>query len=385
MKKTKPDSAADPEEFGLPPDWTPELTFPGIVVSSRARVARNLARIPFPDRLTPDGRRTLCKALFRHVEEAGDKRWTLQNLDGAPAETLLCLEEASLVTPEFVSRDGGIGLMLFDTSGSEAPFWSAKRRRGRSAAPGGAVASAMVNEEDHLRFQCIVPGGGIGDAYWWVYEMESTLDGAVAEYAYDPTYGYLTSCPSNLGTGLRVGMMLHLIGLCLAGDLEKTLNGLDRLGLEARGLHGENSVDAPGCLYQVSNAETLGESEEQILDRTNDILRDLARQEDWARIRLMERSPTVVEDYVCRGLAIGQSARLLQVDEAVGVYYAVLFGLEMGLLGGVSIPGSYTQSPPFLQPATSRREMQRDIDDNALAVLRADTVREFLKPIRVVC
>lgn len=382
MKKTDRKPRADEP---LPVDWTGGLVCPGIVVSSRVRIARNLASIPFPDRLTPDGRRSVRDALFRRIQEGGDARWHVCSLDGMEPDDLLRMQECQLATPELTQRDGGAGLLMFQPDGARTPVQRRGRRSRVTAAKGPPpIADALVNEEDHLRFQCITPGGALTDAYQTAFEMETALDGTAAEYAYDPTYGYLTSCPSNLGTGLRVGMMLQLVGLFLAGDLEKTLRGLERLGLEARGIHGEGAADAPGCLYQVSNAETLGESEEEILCRMSDILQDLAMQEDWARVRLFEDRPKALEDYVCRSVAIGCEARLLSVDEAISLYYAGLFGLEMGLLALDPIPTPYEQMRPFLPPASAKKIAGRKhLSDDELAEMRATVVKDIFVHFRL--
>lgn len=373
--KTLRDAAAD--LFG----WSASLVCPGIVVSSRVRVARNLVKTPFPDRLTPEGRRTVRDHVFARVQALDDPRWTLVPLDDVSADDKLFLVESHLITPELAQRDAGAGLMIY------RPVPPKKRpvrgRHVRLPDPGETAVAVMVNEEDHLRIQCTQHGSELGAAYRAVYEVESALDGNVFEYAFDQSFGYLTSCPTNMGTGLRVGMMLHLVGLYLAGDLEKTLHALDRLGLEARGIHGEGSADAPGCLYQISNAQTLGESEEQILRRVSQLLQDVAMQEDWARVRLFETRPKLLDDYVCRSVGIGCEARLLTYDEAIGLYYAGLFGLEMGLLGYDGKKNPYEDPRPFVLPESVRRlEGYKTMGDDDLCAARALSVRRVFENFR---
>lgn len=345
MKNRKAMKLGAESEFPIPENWVNELTSPGIVICSRVQVSRNLDGIPFPDRLTPEARRKVRDMIFSKIESRGNVQWSLCNWEDPFDFQHEIFRQHNYVTPLMEQREGGAGVMFFYSLSKKGGRRSLFRSRTSSYDP-----HVLINDEDHLEFRRVTKGGDLAGAYESVMEMEAALDGNVVEYAYDSTFGYLTRCPSKLGTGLRVGMMLQLVGLFLTGELPKVLQGLERLGLEARGVGDEGSTEAPGCLYQITNTETLGESELEILNRMSEILHNVAQQEDWARIRLCESQPVVLSDFLSRSIAIGQSARLLSRDEAISLYYAMRFGFEMGMLVRDGYRGVYKMDPAYVDP-----------------------------------
>jgi protein arginine kinase len=193
----------------------------------------------------------------------------------------------------------------------------------------------MVNEEDHLRIQGFAQGMEIEKAWRKADEMDSLLDEKLT-YAWTPRLGYLTACPSNLGTGMRASVMLHLMGLRLTGDLDAVIRALERMRLLVRGLYGEGS-ESSGHIYQVSNLETLGMDEQTILARMRRICEEVIRQECNARARMIQDSPRVVQDFFTRSLCLLQNVLMMPSGEAIELLSALRFGVSVGMVTGLTI------------------------------------------------
>jgi len=312
-----------------------------IAMGCRVRLARNLREYVFPDRATPL-QRTAVWDNVRQAVEKEDAHYSFLPIDELPEEMRLLAHESRLISKEFMEGESGAGLVV---------------------AKEGSV-SAMVNEEDHLRIQGFAPHMDIEDAWSKVDAFDSKLD-AHLQYAWTPRLGYLTACPSNLGTGMRVSVMVHLIGLRIVGDLDAAIRGLERMRLLVRGIYGEGS-DPSGQIFQISNMDTLGMDEQAILTRMRRICEELIRQERNARARIISESPLIVEDILTRALRLLQCARLMPSGEAMELLSALRFGASVGLLVGLTVAEidclMVTVQPAHLQQklATSLSPEQRD-------------------------
>lgn len=193
----------------------------------------------------------------------------------------------------------------------------------------------MLNEEDHLRIQAIGSGLSLYDAYRMVDLFEQHLDEEL-EFVFDEQFGYVSSCPTNIGTGMRASVFLHLPGLVLTKEVEKILRGAMQIGLAVRGIFGEGS-DIKGNLFQISNQITLGQKEEETLEVIEKIARQLIDFEKKARDTLLERARVELEDKIFRAQAILKSARTISTDEVINLTSAVRLGVGLGFIKDIKL------------------------------------------------
>jgi protein arginine kinase len=238
----------------------------------------------------------------------------------------------------------------------------------------------MINEEDHLRMQFIDAGMDVVSGWSNLDALDSRVERFV-EYAFDKRIGYLTACPSNVGTGLRASVMMHLAGLKLVNEIDAVIKGLARIGLMVRGILGEGS-EARGNMFQICSQTTMGETEEQIIERVSKIAGEVAGHELNARARLMEKSSRFVMDQIVRALALLQNARLMTSGEALDLLSGLRFGVERGIIKnfGIDRVGEITllTQPGHLQKLAGRKLSASDRDE-----IRADMLRERLKDVIV--
>ena len=329
-----------------------------IVLSTRVRLARNLQGRAFTVRAGEIDLDTILE----QVVEAG--RDTLK-LHGAVLFRLEAIErldrqllhERHLVSKELagLEREGGV-------------------RHAAALLTNGDVG-AMVNEEDHLRLQVLKSGFALPPAYAELAEFDGEL-GARIPFAFHPEFGYLTSCPTNAGTGLRASVLIHLPGLVLTKEIAKVLQGLSQVGLTFRGLYGEGS-EVVGNFFQLSNQTTLGKSEEELLDHLGKMVRQVIEYEQQAREVLQRNAPTVIADKVWRAYGLLRYARRLQFEETMNLLSAVRLGVGLNLIGDLSV---YTLNKllVFTQAAHLARGADRVLSDPDLPTIRATFVRQML-------
>ena len=287
-----------------------------VVVSCRVRLARNLHGVPFSSRLDPERAKQVAQELEPHLRDAGldgDTQW-------------IPMEEASLVL-RLMLRERH--LISRDLAPGEDP---------RRVPPGRAVAfgeserlSVMVNEEDHLRIQSVAPGFDLDTAFTEAERVDRFLESRVP-FAVRDDLGYLTGCPTNVGTGLRASVMLHLPALGLVrSELEKVFTAAQRTGLAVRGLHGEGSR-AIGDYYQISNQVTLGRTEASLIDDLRALVPVIADFERRVRSALLDDQPAALQDRVSRSLGVLRTSRSLATDAALGHLSTLRLGRYLGLL-----------------------------------------------------
>lgn len=328
-----------------------------VALSCRVRLARNLRGERFPDWNDEAGRQRIFRQVVDAVLAAGGLRapqvFDVGKLDDL---TLQQIGERRLISNDLIERGGGGGLVL----------------------DAGGELSVMINEEDHLRIQVIHPGLDLRRA-WEVADAFDTRLESRLDYAFSRQLGYLTACPSNVGTGLRASVMLHLLGLRLTEDLDAVLRALDRLRLTVRGVGGEGS-DAAGHMFQISNQGTLGRSEDAVLAELLLHVQEVVRQERFARLRLMRDAPWLIEDCVARALALLQSARVIQADESLDYLSALRLGAELGLLRRLTVARA-AELALAVQPGSLQRLMGAAADPDRRDVFRADWLRAQLADV----
>ena len=276
------------------------------MISSRIRLARNIKGIPFTGRMTVEQKKAVCTKVKEVASAIPGYKFDYIDMENVTAIQAGSMVEEHLISVEFANNREGEGLLL-------------DRKHN---------VSVMINEEDHLRIQVL----GRGEKLATLYETASEIDDALDEklhFAFSEKLGYLTHCPTNLGTGLRASVMMHLPALHESGLINKIINTVSQVGLTVRGMYGEGSQPA-GCVYQVSNQITLGISEKDTIERLEDIVRQIARNEAALREKMLENIS--IEDRVFRSYGIAREARTMSSQEFMKLMSDIRLGIEGGLL-----------------------------------------------------
>jgi len=298
-----------------PADWmTGGTSDHSAVITSRIRLARNLRGHSFPGWAKKSERAKTLEILRPAVEGLPAMKDAFSREFGELSSVQKqVLVERHLISREHAARGDGSGAVI-------------ERRQS---------FSIMLNEEDHLRMQSIRPGLKLKEAYDALSELDSMLEKEV-EYAFDPTLGYLTTCPTNLGTGLRASAMLHLPALVLSDQIGPVLQAVNKIGLAVRGLYGEGT-ESLGNLYQISNQSTLGESEETIINRLERVISQVAGHEENARAKLMEDDPDMVSDKIGRAYGVLRHAHIIDSKEALNHLSLLRLGGNLGFFPAESV------------------------------------------------
>jgi protein arginine kinase len=326
----------------------------GIVVSCRARLARNLTSAVFAHRAGDTDRARVVDQVLeatRHSVQLGRASYlAMEELGGN--------ERRVLVERHLVS------LALADGAGPRGVVFT-----------GDESLSVMINEEDHLRLQAMVPGLQAAAAWERVSALDDDL-GRGLDYAHHQRWGYLTACPTNAGTGLRVSALIHLPGLVLSDDMERVVRGLTQMSCSVRGFYGEGT-NALGNLFQLSNQTTLGRSEEELVAELTQVTRHLIEFERDAQERLMKEAAAKVEDKVWRAYGLLCNARVLSSHEFMSLLSAVRLGRTLQLIDTVP-SGFMNQLMIATQPAHLQAECGRELSAEERDVRRASLVRQRL-------
>jgi protein arginine kinase len=330
-----------------------------IVLSTRVRLARNLAQFPFAVRNREEDRRRILEQVDRVWQRSplsrGGMRFLVDDLE--PSDRLL-LHERHLISKELASAAGHGGGRSYAAVYLAGPL------------------GLMVNEEDHLRLQVFHSGFALAAAYADLERLDREL-GAALPVAFHQEFGYLTACPTNAGTGLRASVLIHLPGLVLTKEIAKVLQGLTQVGLTFRGLYGEGS-EVVGNFFQLSNQTTLGKAEEELLDHLGKIVRQVVTYEEQARQVLLRDAPTIIEDKVWRAYALLRYARSLSFEEAMNLLSGVRLGVGLNLIPKLSV---YTLNKLLIytQPAHLAALDVRTPKDQDQRAARAAYVRQVLE------
>lgn len=326
-----------------------------IVISSRIRLARNVAGYPFLNKSTEAQRAELAQKLQRHIDsDATGGEWSYTDVDQIDE-----LDRQVLVERHLISRQH------LDVRGS----------RGVSISEGESVA-VMVNEEDHLRIQVLRSGLQLSEIWGEINQIDDNLNAKV-EFAFHPQYGYLTACPTNVGTGIRVSVMLHLPALKLTGEIERVFNAARDMRLAVRGLFGEGT-EATGDFFQVSNQVTLGRSEEEIIDSFKDlVIPKIIDYEHKAREALVQEKTLALDDRVWRSYGTLMNARTISSDETMLHLSHLRMGINLGRIKDVDLS---VVNELFLQtqPAHLQRVCGAKLNGEQRSAARADMIRRSL-------
>lgn len=289
-----------------------------VVLSSRIRLARNVDGEHFPDWCSPSALKKNFVRIAKAAIAAGQDINT--DLEAFPAtgdaDLNGCLFESHYISRDLLNRGEGAGYILTSPE--------------QKVADKHSKFAMMINEEDHIRIQVFRDDYNLEKAWTEASTFDSALEKHV-EYAFSKRLGYLTSCPSNIGTGMRASVMLTLPGLLVCDEFESTCRAVDRLGYNVRGINGENTTTA-SCIVQISNKGTLGFTEEEVIARLKRVVDEVIRVEYQARRYALTKSTVFMNDMMGRSLSLLQCARVLQSEEAVNALTAVRLGVELGLI-----------------------------------------------------
>jgi protein arginine kinase len=335
--------------------------YASIVISSRVRLARNLSDYPFPhlqDEQT--GRKVLelgkSAVKNRSMEEQVGKIDFAELGDLSPLDRLLLVEK-HLISPQLAEDEGPLrGLALSEDEG----------------------ISIMFNEEDHLRLQVLYPALQLKEAWELASRVDDILESAL-DFAFDEQYGYLSCCPTNVGTGLRASVMMHLPAIAMTKRANRLFMELSKLGFVVRGMYGEGT-EARGNLFQISNQITLGPSEEEIITNLAQVSRQVLEQEEMAREKMRKEGLAQLEDLVFRSYGILTNAYIISSEEAMAHLSNLRLGVDIGLLRDVQLQ-KLNELLVETRPAYLRKIAGKDIDAFNRDLKRAEIIRTSLSKV----
>ena len=331
-----------------------------IVLSCRVRLARNLKNHIFSTLL----KEAEANEIISKIDDSTKKLQEEKGLELLKMEKMKPLEKRVLVEKHLISP------LLAEASPYGACLLSPDEQ-----------ISIMLNEEDHIRIQCILSGLQLFEALRIANELDDTIE-SVVDYAFDEKKGYLTCCPTNVGTGLRASVMMHLPGLVLTQQINRIIPAINQLGLVVRGIYGEGS-EALGNIFQISNQITLGKSEQEIVQDLTSVVQQIITQESLARETLVNNSNIQLEDRVFRSLGILSNARIIETKEAAKCLSDVKMGIDLGYIKNISKnilnEMLVLTQPGFLQQYAGRELKAHERDYRRAAFIRASLKLESQK------
>ncbi len=329
-----------------------------VVISSRLRLARNLATYPFLSRLAAGQRDTIIDEVKEAVKNSNflKKSYFISSTDLPELDRQFLLER-HLVSRELIVEEGKSAVAITPDE----------------------MVSLMVIEEDHLRLQVFQSGLNLVETWRIADEIDSELEKDL-DYAFDATLGYLTACPTNVGTGIRASCMLHLPSLVLTKQVHKVLQALSKLNLAVRGLYGEGT-QASGNFFQFSNQITLGQPEEEIISNLEGVIRQVIAHEREAREYLKKKRKSKMEDQIWRALAALKAARMMSSSEAIQLLSLVQVGIDVGVLEGQVTHTDLNQLFLLIQPAHLQKINGRELSSAERDSRRAARIREYFSKV----
>lgn len=321
-----------------------------IILSTRVRFARNLADFPFPCRLDDEGKQAVCRTVRDALSDVSGIKLHYIEMDNLSRKQAVALAERHLISPEFAAPQKGRALLLSEDES----------------------VSIMLCEEDHIRIQVIKGGLDTEGAFELANRIDDLLDSKL-RYAFDERIGYLTQCPTNLGTGMRASVMMHLPALSKCSQISKLASTVSKLGLTIRGSYGEGT-NAKGDIFQLSNQLTLGISERTALDNLKSITMQIATQERSAGEEFVKN--VNILDRITRAYGILSSARLLSTDEMLDLFSWVRLGAVYGIIEADTV--KINELTETMQAATLACANGEDLTEDERDEIRAKTVRAEL-------
>lgn len=327
-----------------------------VVISSRVRLARNFKEYPFPHKTTPEMQKEIVEktrdALFSGNQKMSE---VFRFIDFSSLDMIDKAEfmEKHVVSKELLESNRYSGILLSEDE----------------------QISIMINEEDHLRIQCLAPGMQLTNAWNICNNIDDLLSEKI-DFAWNENIGYLTSCPTNIGTAIRASVMMHLPALSMTGYIKSVLEALGKLGLAVRGMYGENT-EASGNMFQFSNQITLGKSEEDILLSINNIARQIIEQERALRQEIIKQSKYRLEDMVYRSYGILKNARIMDTVETLKRLSDLRLGVDLGIIKDIDIM-DINEMMLLVQPAGLQKKTGRLLKPEERDTCRADLVRSMM-------
>ncbi|MDR1665270.1 MAG: protein arginine kinase [Clostridiales bacterium] len=335
-----------------------EKTDESQILSSRVRLARNIKKYPFRQMLSKDSAEKLIRETLSAVlneRTALNSLYRSINMSEFNETEQKVFVEKHIVSPAFVKDAYPRGLLLKDDEN----------------------VSIMINEEDHIRIQTIMPGDGLSDTYELASRMDDLLEESV-EYAFDKEYGYLTSCPTNTGTGLRASYMIHLPALEKTGHLKGILPAIGKFGIALRGLYGEGT-ESLGGIYQISNQLTLGKSEIDIVASLQNVTKFVIDREKALREKLMNQHRLEVENNIHRAYGILSYSKKMTAKEAMDLLSEVRLGYQTGLLDLPKPNKRIYQIMMEIQPGHLQRMAGQELSEQGRDAMRAEYLRNVFR------
>jgi protein arginine kinase len=326
-----------------------------IVISSRLRLARNLDKLPFPNRAN----KNKSEQILNTIEEAMPK------VDYLKPTTIFKLADLDNVDKQFLVERHLMSIEHARKSDHKA-----------TAIDNEEIISIMINEEDHIRLQVMQSGFNLFEA-WNIISMID--DGLSKElpFAYSAEWGYLTACPTNTGTGMRGSVMLHLPALVMTRQIDRVLAAIAKLSFATRGLYGEGT-QASGNFFQISNQVSLGPSEDEIIQNINGIIRQIIEQENQARKLMLSKNRAILEDRINRSLGILKNAHIISSQETIELLSMVRLGNDLGILKDID-RRVINELFIIIQPAHLQKIENKKLSSEERDVKRAELIRNRLK------
>jgi len=327
-----------------------------IVLTSRIRLARNIKKMKFPTIFSKEDASEIIEILngiLQNQEELELEKLELLKMDNLQPLEKQVLVEKHLISPQLADSQHS-GCILSENE----------------------EISIMLNEEDHIRIQCIKPGLQLLEALNLADKIDDWLEQKI-DYAYHLEMGYLTSCPTNIGTGLRASVMLHLPGMVLTQQMKRIIPAINHLGLVVRGIYGEGS-EAQGNIFQISNQITLGKSEKDIVEELISVVHQLIEQEKQARRALAESSNIELEDRIYRSFGTLYNSRIIETKEAAQCLSDVRLGIDMGYIKNIS-KNILNELLILTQPGFLQLYAEEKMTPNERDIRRATLIRERLQ------
>ena len=329
-----------------------------IVLSSRIRLARNIRGFTYPPYADNETRTNIVRFVQSAIEKIKELEhghfYLSEEVDSISRAFLI---ERHLISPEFMREESICGLYI----------------------AADEKISIMVNEEDHVRMQAMSSGLSLMDALNRSTRIDDDLSHSL-EFDYDTDFGFLTACTTNVGTGLRASVLIHLAGLVLTKEIDSVIDHITKLGLVVRGFYGEGT-DVWGNLFQISNQTTLGRSESDITESLEKLTRQIIEFENKSRERLMSEAKNEISDKIWRAYGILCHARVLTSEEVMNLLSAVRLGVALGIIQNVAI-ADINKLLLLSQPAHLQKHMGENLGPSDRDTARADLVRETLAALK---
>jgi protein arginine kinase len=327
-----------------------------VVLSTRVRLARNLKNIPFPVKMEKEQSKKVVsqiKGTLFDISDEKELKFSFIDINSKTTVERQAMVERHIISPDLMEYNTECGVVVNESNN----------------------ISIMINEEDHLRIQCLNQSLRLKESWHTCVEIDEMLDDKL-EIAYSQKYGYLTSCPTNVGTGMRTSVMMHLPALTISGYIKNILESCSKIGIVVRGIYGENT-NALGNIFQISNQVTLGQTEDEIISGVGNIVSQIIAQERYLRSELYKQNTYRFEDKIFRSYGLFTNARVLPSEEAFKLLSDVRLGVYMGLIKGIS-EEVLDKILTLIQSANLQQYSGRLLNPEERDIRRAEIIKELI-------